>query len=1249
MVLFAPALFSQPWLKNLPQDKLKKELTLYDYRKAFDEYWAPFKVDKGYYMENGVKKKAAGWKQFKRWEYNMEGQINPATGAFPEKTAEQVYEEYLQKNPDIKSPASLTANWVSKGPIVSDGGYSGIGRLNCIAFHPSNNSMYWVGAASGGLWVTTNNASSWICLTDNNGVLAVSDIVIPTDFATSNTIYIATGDKDHWDNRSIGVLKSTNGGTTWNTTGITFALVDNKMVYRLLLDPGNNQTLIAATSNGVYKTTNGGTTWSTLLTSTVFIDMEYKPGDFNTLYGSTTGGEIWYSSNGGGNWTRAFYDASAKRIELGVSANQPTWVYALAAAANNGLYAIYKSTTSGTSYSQVFAGTTLNLLGWNSDGMDSGGQGWYDLSLAVVPTNANILLVGGVNTWRSTTGGTSWSIVNHWWGDGVPAAHADKHNLVFRSNGDLFECNDGGVYLSSNNGTSWTDKSNGIVSSQMYKLGVSQTVSNETVTGLQDNGTKLYTSGFWYDIIGGDGMECLIDFDNNNIQYGSYVYGEIYRTTDHWTTSTMIQPPSSGDGAWVTPYMIDPTAPIVLYAGYTNMWKTTDRGNTWTQLGTLSTSDKIRSMAIAPSYALKMYVASTNTIWMTQDGGTVWTNITGTLPVGSGNITSIAVQNNASGTVWVTLGGYNSTTVYQSTNSGTTWTNISTGLPSLPAYSIVQNKQSTSEVQLYVGTELGVYFKKGSSNWVPFNTGLPNLKIGELDIYYAASSQNSKLRAATYGRGLWETSVYYPDPPVGGTATSNSPICTGTPATLTLTGSTGSIYWQQSPTGSGSWTYVSGGSGATTTTYISGNLTTTTYYRAELSVTGYSAAYSTTATVIVNSCAGFAINGAFLYNNTGNTPLDLMWVRLKSNGTIVDSAQANASGQYSFANKANGTYTISGRCTKPWGGVNGTDALKIQQHFVGIEVLTEPVRILAADANLSNSINGTDAIKVKMRFVGLESSFVRGDWAFAIPVTGGETVIVNGSNVTQNFYGLCVGDVNGSNTPSAGKSAQNPVSLTNDGSVDVTPGQILDIPMRIVNTGQFGAVSLVLTYPGELITVENVTMTRPGLIYNINRNQVRLAWSDPEPLDLVNGDELLTLRIRVSKDFKDGMTAEFSLTDESELADGWGNPVPDAALSTLKLRSAANNGITGNISVFPNPAGHEVNIEYELGKAAEISVELASVQGQTLKRLTFSHAGQGKYLDKIDLSGFANGVYLLKIRTGEETGGETTVKLVVSR
>ncbi|MEA2042672.1 MAG: T9SS type A sorting domain-containing protein [Bacteroidota bacterium] len=766
---------AQEWTNNLPQ-KATEDYSLRDYQKAFNEYWAPYDVDnKAKYIDSdGVERKASGWKQFKRWEWNWEPQVDAKTGAFPNTTALEEYKKWKKNYPEAKSKS---ADWTPLGPTTSNSGYSGIGRINAVNFHPVDVNTYWVGAPAGGLWVTENNGLSWTNLTDDNSVLGVSDIVIPSDYETSGIIYIGTGDKDGWDNRSLGVLKSEDYGQTWNPTDLSFTFAQNRMVSRLLIDPNDNQTLIAGTNAGVFKTTDGGVNWSEQLTSNSFIDMEYKPGNFDVLYGSTTGGLVFKSDDGGTGWTQVL-SLSAGRIELAVTPDNPQVLYVDVSANNNGLYGIYKSTDSGDSFSQVFDGTISgnNLMGWY-EGNSTGGQGWYDLSMAVSPNNEDVLLIGGVNTWRSQDGGSNWDMVNHWYGGfGAQAVHADKHMLKYRADGDLFECNDGGIYYSNSDGDidSWIDKSNGMMISQMYKLGTSKTVADETITGLQDNGTKLLSGSYWADVKGGDGMECLIDYTDVNVQYGTYVRGQISRTTNHWGSETDISPSGAGDGAWVTPYIIDPIENETLYAGYSGIWKTTNRGNSWVQLTGVSSGNKIRSMAISHSNTQVIYVADENNIWKTTDGGDSWNPISSGLPYNT--ITYIAVKNNNSDKLWVTLGDYDEHAVYESSDGGSSWVNISAGLPQIPAYSIVYNKMESASENLYVGTELGVYFKNGNADWVEFNTGLPNVKIGELEMYYDENNPvNMKLRAATYGRGLWETTpelsgAYAPAVATGGSA-----------------------------------------------------------------------------------------------------------------------------------------------------------------------------------------------------------------------------------------------------------------------------------------------------------------------------------------------------------------------------------------------------------------------------------------------------------------------------------------------
>jgi len=839
--------YAQPWLKNLPASKSKSEYTFFDYQHAFESYFATHPVERKRGDAEEEKESDDGWMQFKRWEYKMHGLINKTTGEFPRKTAQQVCNDYYQSHAHSRS--GIASNWTSMGPDFSYGGYGGVGRLNCVAFHPTDLNTYWVGAAAGGLWVTHDNGGSWTCLTDHNGVLAVSDIIIPTDYDSSRTIYIATGDREIWDNRSVGVLKSTDEGNTWNTTGLTFTVFDNAMVNRLLMDPNNDSILLAATSWGVYKTEDGGDTWDHKLTSDEYIDMEAKPGDFNVISGSTKYGQIYYTDNGGNTWTRPFNDPAAHRIELAVSPQQPNLVYALAASDDAGLYGVFKSEDYGLNYTQVFYRDSANLLTWAVDGNDTGGQGWYDLCLAASPTNANTLLLGGVNTWRSIDGGVSWTIVSHWAGDQVQAVHADKHNIRYRDNGDVFECNDGGIYLSRSNGSGWADKSSGLVISEMYRLGVSQTSAGDVITGLQDNGTKTLRAGDWLDEIGGDGMECMIDYTNSDIQYGTLYYGSLYRTDDHWNGSVDVTPYAAGDGAWITPYAIDPVDPNVLYGGFYDLWKSLDKGASWDSITAFNSSSILQNVMIAPSDNRVIYVADYNTVKRSVDQGIEWKNIRFNLPSDLGSIESIAVKHDDPYTVWVALSGYNGPGVFQYSNADSTWINISAGLPPIPVYSVVENKQSGSEIQLFAGTELGIYLKKGDEDWVPYVNGLPNVRIGELEMYYSSQPGQSRLRAATYGRGLWESPV--PTAPVGGLALTFSQACVNQSGVVQLTNYFGDIQWQQSPDGTTGWENVTGGSGAHEANYVTDALNATAYYRAELTQPEFAPAYSTPTTVSI--------------------------------------------------------------------------------------------------------------------------------------------------------------------------------------------------------------------------------------------------------------------------------------------------------------------------------------------------------------------------------------------------------------
>jgi photosystem II stability/assembly factor-like uncharacterized protein len=764
------SLFSQNWVEQFysPTDSKNTE-SFYDIQKNFNDYWSSYDIKGGFYYIDGEMFKAAGWKQFKRWEWLWETRVDAKTGAFPETNLFNVHRGFYKNRKSVED----ASNWVQMGPDRSTGGYAGIGRLNVIEFHPTDPNTIWVGAPSGGLWKTDDGGNTWDVLTDNLPVIGVSGIIIPNDYETSQTIYIATGDRDAGDNYSIGVLKSTDAGQTWNQTGLTFPVSSRYRITRLLVHPRDQNIFYAATNGGIFKTSNSGANWTQVLNG-LFFDMEFKYNCEDTVLFAVTAdyngsSKIFKTKNAGSSWNEVYsFPNSVYRVELDVAQSDSTIVYALASTQAGGMDGIYKSTDSGNSFTKIYDGTQSgkNLLNWHKNSTDTGGQGWFDLTLSVSPTDKNTVYLGGVNAWKSTDGGFTWDIVNHWYGaGGVPAVHADKHYMEFYNPNTFYEANDGGIYKTTNGGASWVDLTNGMVISQMYKLGVSQTVKDEVITGLQDNGSKLMTSsGLWYDVKGGDGMECIIDYEDVKIQYATYVYGQIDRTTDRWSTSTnrvniSANIPGGPAGAWVTPYLLDPNDNKVLYVGYADVWKTTDRGNTWTKISNLFLTNKIRSMAIAPADSRTLYVTDFNNFFRTTNGGGLWTDLTSKLPNTSNAITYITVDNLDPNKVWITYGGYDNIKVFQSIDGGENWQNISAGLPSVPANAVYQNKLSKNQ-HLYVGTDIGVFFREGDGEWQLFSKNLPSVIVTELEIHYdKVNPEQSVLYASTYGRGLWKSNL----------------------------------------------------------------------------------------------------------------------------------------------------------------------------------------------------------------------------------------------------------------------------------------------------------------------------------------------------------------------------------------------------------------------------------------------------------------------------------------------------------
>ncbi len=740
----SPADTSQyPYWIQMMQDP---DANFYSIQSAFNKYW-----------ENRPITKGCGWKPFKRWESMMKERVSP-DGKMPAPDAVmKAYNSYIAQ---YDNTTTLAGNWISQGPFAMGGGYQGLGRINAIACHPIDPEKIFIGTPAGGLWRTSNGGNDWSTTTDMLPTLGVSAIVI--DPADPLIMYIGTGDRDGGDAPGMGVMKSSDGGETWQLSNNGMG---NKTVGRLLIDYTNSHLLYAATTGGLYKSVNAGQTW-VMKTGGGYKDAAFKPGNTEIIY-ATQGGKFYRSADAGETWTNITSGIpSAARGVIAVTPAQPEYVYFLLAKSDNGFRGLYRSTDGGLTFTEM--SSSPNIMDWSCDGSGTGGQAWYDLSLAADPVDANIIYVGGVNVWRSLNGGATWQISGHWYGGcGVSEVHADQHILeVNPVDNRIFLGNDGGIYYTSNSGVSWNEITTGLAISEAYKLGQSATIDDLVVNGYQDNGTSLFDYDAWISIGGGDGMECAIDPTDPMVRYTTIYYGAINRVTG--TNARQIAGNGvngiTEDGAWVTPFIIAENDPNTMFIGYKNIWRSTNIKNpnsatvTWKKISAINTSN-LSVLEQSPVNPQILYTSSGGSLFLSTDALDVnpsWINISSQLASNSviSDIEASPVEEN---TVYVTQ----DKKVFKSENKGATWTDISGGLPSIHYSNIVYYKNSLEG--LYVCSDAGVYYKDNSmADWVPFSNGLPaSIKATEVEIYYdPVTPEGDRIKVSTFGRGMWKSDMY---------------------------------------------------------------------------------------------------------------------------------------------------------------------------------------------------------------------------------------------------------------------------------------------------------------------------------------------------------------------------------------------------------------------------------------------------------------------------------------------------------
>jgi len=650
----------------------------------------------------------------------------------------------------IQGSLTRATNWVSINPTglfynVTGNNYIS-GRTNSIAFHPTDPNILYIAAAQGGVWKTTDGGITWTEMTFNLATLACGDVVV--DQMNPNVVYLGTGELNYSLDSQYGngIYKSTNAGATWVQVA-TSSLVGNRCSM-MAIDPTNSNIVYAATNTAVFKSTDAGASWTNTGSGNNVNCIILHPTTPQIIYiaaGGTSAGVIKKSTNGGTNWTTLTGGLSGSfgRIHLAMAKSNPNVLYASIANSSGALIGLYRTTDAGNNW--TVQASTPNYLS---------SQGWYDNSVTVKPTDENYVLVGGIDVYASSTGGTSLT-QKSWWSTSNASlmCHADIHRLEYRGN-VLYCCSDGGVYKSTNDGANWTDLNRTISTLQFQSADYDPTNLLNFHGGTQDNNKEYTNNGGtnWIQRSTGDGGYTIVDPVTPNYIYGQYVNGSVQRSANSGVSYTNITPSGSSGGLFYNPYEMAPGDHNTIVFGRADVWKTTNvqtatTSSGWTQIATTTIiGGSVSAIGISSTDINKIYIGTSNgKIHVTTNNGTNWQTQTG-----FSYVSDFAVDNTNDAVCYATITGTGGIHVWKTTNSGTNWTNITGNLPNIAANTIIL--RTAAPRTLIVGTDIGVFKSSNDGvNWVSINNNFPSVQV--YDLKYKQSV--GLLLAATHGRGCW--------------------------------------------------------------------------------------------------------------------------------------------------------------------------------------------------------------------------------------------------------------------------------------------------------------------------------------------------------------------------------------------------------------------------------------------------------------------------------------------------------------
>jgi hypothetical protein len=645
---------------------------------------------------------------------------------------------------------ALGPGWRPLGPIYMPNGQTYgssrvdvSGRMAAIAIDPGNVNHILVGSAAGGIWESRDRGATWAPRTDFAPTLTTGAIVF--DRTAPATVYCGTGEGNWWARLGAGVLRSTDGGTTWST--IAAAPFVGTGFYDLIIDRANGNHLLAATTNGLFESANAGVNWTARRNVRTW-DLSMTPAGGSAaevLAGCSDG--IFRSTNGGTTWAAVSLPgapASFDRLAVSHAPSNPAIAYAFGV--SGGVARLWRRAAGGA---------------WTAVAPPAGlatGQAWYDWFLEVAPNTDARVYVAGIEVYRGELSGATWTWANITnkgaTGDSI---HPDQHALAFDpvDPNMIYVGNDGGLYRSPNRGTNWTALNRGLAITETEYVDHDLGSSRYLIGGTQDNGSIRYLGNpVWEHAQDGDGGDCGVGTTNSNTVFHSFFGMGLERSATKG---------NFGSWAWIGPNVpagfqalfyppMETLGTTVAQAGQ-SVYVSRNNGTNWTAVAL--PAGCVASAMEMPT-ADQVLVGCTNgRIFRLTWTGAAWSAPAAlATPRAGAWISDLNCLASNTNRIWATSTSIGGARVWRSDNGGTSWTNCSPGLPALPLNSVEVDAWNLNRV--WVAADLGVYQSlDAGATWASFSNGLPNAFVGDLLFHPHARV----LRAGMRNRGVFEIPV----------------------------------------------------------------------------------------------------------------------------------------------------------------------------------------------------------------------------------------------------------------------------------------------------------------------------------------------------------------------------------------------------------------------------------------------------------------------------------------------------------